>query len=205
MKSEIRNQKSEISPTPSIHPLTPGLWPAFAELFGPKGACAGCWCLWWRLPRAAWNQGRGAPNRQTMRRLVQKGAIPGLLALEAGRAVGWIALAPRTDYPALARSRILAPVDPQPVWSITCFYVAPSHRGRGLTVELLEAAARHARQHGATLLEGYPVEPAKTQPAPFVFTGLASAFRRAGFREVARRSPTRPIMRRTLSDTDLNP
>jgi hypothetical protein len=29
----------------------------------------------------------------------------------------------------------------------------------------------------------------------FAWNGLAAAFRKAGFREVARRSPTRPIMR----------
>ena len=65
-------------------------------------------------------------------------------------------------------------------------------------MRLLQAAARHARANGATLLEGYPTDPHKSQPDPFVFTGLAAAFRQAGFAEVARRSPTRPMMRQAL-------
>jgi hypothetical protein len=68
-----------------------------------------------------------------------------------------------------------------------------------VTVKLLEAAAKHARARGAECLEGYPVDPRKdTVPDVWVFTGLAGAFRKAGFVEVARRSETRPIMRREL-------
>jgi hypothetical protein len=49
------------------------------------------------------------------------------------------------------------------------------------------------------MLEGYPVEPREgLVPVVFVWTGLASAFRKAGFREVLRRSPTRPIFRLEL-------
>ncbi len=87
-------------------------------------------------------------------------------------------------------------MDEEPVWSITCFFVARTHRRRGLTVALLRAAARYARERGARVLEGYPVEPKGGRAADtFVYHGLASAFRAAGFHEVARRSETRPIMR----------
>jgi GNAT superfamily N-acetyltransferase len=84
------------------------------------------------------------------------------------------------------------------VWSVVCFFVTKAWRGRGVTVRLLEAAARYAAQHGATMLEGYPVAAKSRQSAAFVWTGLASAFASAGFEEVARRSPTRPVMRRAL-------
>ncbi|HZE88475.1 MAG TPA: GNAT family N-acetyltransferase, partial [Verrucomicrobiae bacterium] len=124
---------------------------------------------------------------------------PGILAYSGDRAVGWCAVAPRAALSALERSRILQPVDDQPVWSITCFFVAKPYRRRGLTVKLIEAAAAHARKGGATIVEGYPVEPRKgAMPDVFAFIGLAAAFRRAGFTEVARRSDARPIMRRTL-------
>ena len=99
-------------------------------------------------------------------------------------------------FSTLSRSRILKPVDTQPVWSVVCFFVSRSHRRKGLTVELLQAAVEYARRNGAKIVEGYPVEPkAGIAPDVFVFTGLASAFLQAGFTEVLRRSETRPIMR----------
>lgn len=115
------------------------------------------------------------------------------------RAVGWCALAPREEYPRLDRSRILAPVDATPVWAITCFFVASDWRRRGLTVRLLRAAADFARSHGARHLEGYPVDTrGRATASAFIFPGTASAFQAAGFREVARRSATRPIVRLAL-------
>lgn len=182
----------------TVHPLTPEHWDDFAALFGPRGACAGCWCMWWRLSRPAWEAGKGDGNRAAMRRLLKSGEVPGLLAYEGSAPVGWIALGPRAGYPRLANSRVLAPVDAEPVWSVTCFFVARPHRGKGITTLLLEAAVKHARKAGAKWLEGYPVEPRGKTADAFVYTGLFSAFEKAGFTEVARRSPTRPILRRRL-------
>lgn len=181
-----------------VHPLTPERWEDFARLFGPRGACAGCWCQWWRLAPTAWRAGKQGGNREAMRRLVDSGVVPGLLAYDGTEPVGWLAVAPRADYPKLANSRLLAPVDGQTVWSVTCFFVARSHRGQGITGQLLTAAAQHARKAGARWLEGYPVDPGSKQADAFVFTGLHSAFTKAGFVEVTRRSPTRPLMRRKL-------
>jgi GNAT superfamily N-acetyltransferase len=156
--------------------------------------------MWWRLRAAEWRAGKGAANRAALRRLVADGArAPGLLAYAGAECVGWIALAPRPDYPRLAGSRLLAAVDALPVWSITCFFVARGWRGRGVASQLVAGAVDFARGHGAGALEAYPVDTrGKRSAAVFVFTGTASLFTRAGFREVARRSPTRPIMRRTL-------
>ena len=103
------------------------------------------------------------------------------------------------------RLRTLAPLDDQPVWSVTCFFVTRSYRRRGVTVELRKAAVGHAGRHGAELVEGYPVEPKGPQADTFVYTGVASAFRRAGFVEAARRSPSRPIMRFAISRTRNGP
>ena len=182
----------------AIHPLTPERWADFVKLFGKNGACAGCWCMWWRLPHAQWCRQRGAGNKRAIHRIVKAGPPPGLLAYVDGQPAGWCALAPRSDYPRLARSRKLRSVDDKPVWSVTCFFVARAFRHRGLTVHLLRAAAHFARQNGACLLEGYPTDTRRAQSPAFVYTGLASAFRKTGFVEVARRSPTRPIFRRTL-------
>lgn len=182
----------------NIHPLTASRWGDFEKLFGKNGACAGCWCMWWRLPHAQWLAQKGEANRKAMQRLVKAGSVPGLLAYADGQPVGWCAIAPRDDYPRFNTSRALKAVDDQPVWSVTCFFVARAYRRRGITTQLLETAATFARDHGARILEGYPIDPRRDQPDAFVYTGLASAFRKAGFKEVARRSPARPIFRREL-------
>jgi GNAT superfamily N-acetyltransferase len=176
--------------------LTPGRWKDFEALFGERGACGGCWCMWWRLPRSEFDRGKGEKNRRAMKRIVTGGEVPGILAYARGEPVGWCAVAPRDRFPGLGRSRILAPVDDEPVWSIVCFFVAKAWRGKAITAGLIEAAVEHARKHGARWVEGYPIEPRAGRMADvFAFTGLASAFARAGFREVARRSETRPILR----------
>jgi GNAT superfamily N-acetyltransferase len=182
-----------------FHPVTRARWPDMERLFGARGACGGCWCMWWRLPRQEFVQGKGEGNKRAMRRLVAAGGTPGILAYSSGEPVGWCSLGPRGSFPVLDRSRILKRVDDQPVWSVVCFFVAKKHRRQGLAVKLLEAAVAYAGKRGARIVEGYPVEPKKgDMPDVFVYTGLASAFRKAGFVEVARRSETRPVMRRVL-------
>jgi len=182
----------------SFAPLTPDRWRDLETLFGSRGACAGCWCMYPRLSRSAWDAGKGAPNKRAFKRVVAAGPPPGILAYRGVTPIGWCAIAPRDSYPLLARSRVLAPVDEARVASITCLFVAKSERHRGVSRLLLKAAGAHARTLGLRLLEGYPTDKPKGQPDAFMWTGLASAFRAAGFVEVARRSKTRPIMRRTL-------
>ena len=151
--------------------------------------------MWWRLNRAEWNRGKGEGNRKAFRKLVRSGAEAGVLAYADGEPVGWCAVAPREQCPKLNHSRILKPVDDQPVWSVTCFFVARGFRRHGLSTKLLKAAVDFARARGAKIVEGYPHDSQKATADAFVYTGLASAFRKAGFKDVARRSKTRPIMR----------
>ena len=179
-----------------FHPATPKRWRDVEKLFGPRGACAGCWCMWPRLPSAEFARGRGAGNRRALRRLVTGGARPGIIAYQGGEPVGWCAVAPRQQYGRLERSRVMAPVDDRPVWSVVCFFVAREARSSGVTTALLRAAVDHAARAGATIVEGYPLDTAGKRLADaFAWFGLTSSFRRAGFKEVARRSKTRPIMR----------
>ena len=183
-----------------ILPATAKHWPDLENLFGKNGACAGCWCMWWRLQRAEWVRQKGARNRMGLKKIVERNEMPGLLAYAGKRPVGWCALAPREAYPRLDRSRILKRVDEQPVWSVVCFFVAREFRRRGVTLRLLEAAVDYAWKHGAKIIEGYPVEPKQAgMPDVFAYTGLVSAFRKTGFVEVERRSKSRPIMRCVLT------
>jgi GNAT superfamily N-acetyltransferase len=177
-----------------VRPLTPARWADLESLFGDRGACGGCWCMYWRLARAEFDRQKGAGNRRALRRRVESGRAPGLLAYVEGKPAGWCAVAPREEYPRLGSSRILKPVDEQAVWSVTCFFIAKEHRGRGVSGALLEAAVEFARKHGGRIVEGYPVDKGEV-PDVFAWTGLASAFRKAGFVEAARTSETRPIMR----------
>lgn len=152
--------------------------------------------MWWRMTRSEFSKRRGDGTKRALKKIVTDGGVPGLLAYDGAEPVGWCSVAPREEYSALARSRVLKPVDEKPVWSVVCFFVVRSHRRRGLTVMLLEAAVAHAAKKGAKIVEGYPVEPKSGKTADvFAFTGLASAYRKAGFKEVLRRSETRPIMR----------
>jgi len=193
LMTEERNLIEELDL--SFHPLTQKLWRDFEMLFGKHGACGGCWCMHWKLRGKEFAESAGDTARQMQKSIVDSKIVPGLLAYSEGYPIGWIAVEPRSAYPKLAHSRTLKPVDDQEVWSITCFFMEKKHRRMGITVELLKAAVEYVQAQGGTIVEGYPVDAKQDSPAPFVFTGTASAFKHAGFEEVARNSPTRPIFR----------
>jgi GNAT superfamily N-acetyltransferase len=179
-----------------FRPLTSEEWKDFVQLFGKRGACGGCWCMWWKLSAREYETSKGAGNRRKMKRLVDSGESPGIIAYHNGEPVGWCAVAPREAYPRLSRSRILKPVDDKPVWSIVCLFVARSHRNMGVSTALIREAVDFASKRGGKTVEAYPVEPRKDKmPDAFAFHGLAVSFARVGFKEVARRSDTRPVMR----------
>jgi GNAT superfamily N-acetyltransferase len=187
------------APKLAFAPATPDRWVDIETLFGPRGACAGCWCMWWRLTRGEFQKNAGAGNRLAFKKLVDGGAAPGVLAYDAGRPVGWCAVQPKEAYASLARSRtktIDANSTPTgPAWSVTCFFIAKDYRGRGLSLALLNAAVAHARRQGARLIEGYPIDTDKRAMDFSSFMGTAQVFAKAGFAEAARQSPNRPIMR----------
>ncbi len=192
-----------MSPSPTrqltFRPLTPETWSDFETLFGANGACGGCWCRWWQLPNKQFEAQKGAGNRQAMRAVVEGGAVPGLLAYAGEVPLGWVAMEPRVAYGRLTRSKILRPVDDEEVWSVVCQFVAKGYRQRGVSTQLLRAAADYVGEQGGRIVEGYAVEPKKSpMPAAFAYHGLAAAFRAAGYTEVARRSETRPIMRKAV-------
>jgi len=180
----------------SFFPVTIERWKDFEELFGEKGACAGCWCMYWRLKQSVLDAQKGNSNKRAIKKIIGSGKIPGILAYAEGEPVGWCSVAPREDFSRLDNSRILKPVDEKSVWSVVCFFIHKDYRKKGLSVALLNAAKKFVKSSGGKILEGYPVEPKKDKmPDAFAWTGLSAAFQTAGFKEVARRSETRPIMR----------
>ena len=177
-----------------FQPLTPERWNDFKKLFGDNGACGGCWCMWWRLKRSQYEKQKGAGNKKAIKKIVNSGNIPGIIAYDGSNPIGWCAIEPRESYALLENSRVLKRIDDKKVWSVVCFFIDRKYRGKGLTEKLLEAALKYAKKNKAKIVEGYPID-SKNTPSAFAWTGFASAFTKVGFKEVHRGSPTRPIMR----------
>jgi GNAT superfamily N-acetyltransferase len=183
-----------------FRPLTRDTWPDFVRLFGRSGACNGCWCMWWRQTRREFDEQHGEKNKRAMKRIVDSGEVPGVLAYEDGEPIGWCSVAPRESFPSLDRSRVLKRIDDRPVWSIVCLFLARSHRGRGLTTELIRGAVDHARASGARIVEAYPTRPRGRRLGPASsYMGVPAAFERAGFAECARPSDAKVVMRRRIA------
>lgn len=170
-------------------PLRRDDWPRVEALFGERGACGGCWCMWWRVPTGgkAWDAAKGAPNRAAFRALVERGDASGVLALSGDTPAGWCAIGPRRDFPRLERSRTLQRAWSEGTWSLNCLYVPARWRGQGIARALVAAAVAHARRHGASEVEAYPqtLDAGERQAAAFVWTGVPSLFEAAGFERLS--------------------
>jgi GNAT superfamily N-acetyltransferase len=176
------------------HPVSKERWADLVQLFD-RPIVRTCFCMFYRK---AGDTGAGQQNRRAMKALVDRGTVPGLIGYEDGVPVAWVSLGPREEYEKLRRSPIMKPVDDRPVWSIVCFFVDGEARGRGLSARMLRAAVDYARSRGARLVEAYPVDKGERSHPDDMFFGAKSMYDRAGFREVARRKPSRPVVRRAL-------
>lgn len=178
------------------HPLTCANWPDFVELLGERGACGGCWCMSWRLRKADFERNKGVQNKTAMRRMVETGQPLGVLGYVDGRPVGWCSVAPREQFVRLKYSRLLRPVDDQPVWSIVCIFLDKNHRRQGLSTELIKVATEYCRLQGGSIVEAYPALPYDDKvPAAFLWTGVRESYQRAGFVVVKQCSKWKSIMR----------
>jgi GNAT superfamily N-acetyltransferase len=186
-----------------FHPATEERWPDVEQVLGRRGGHNGCWCMRWRLPPAVFQQRRGEANRRALRSGLAGGRITAVLGYLERRPVSWCAVGPREQFPVLETSDLLARVDNAPVWSVACCYLDRACRGRGLASAVVAGAAGFARDQGARLLEAYPLSPASERvPLAAAWTGFESVFARAGFTEVARRAPLRPVFRQVLEPDD---
>jgi GNAT superfamily N-acetyltransferase len=179
----------------AVYPASPERWHDLETLFGEQGAYAGCWCMFWRLEHARYEQQDASERKEALKALVEGRQTPGLLLYRDEQVMGWCSIGPREQFAALERSRVLKRVDEQPVWSIVCFYVARPFRRKGVMRSLLAGALAYAREQGATIVEGYPREFEGSVAGAKGYRGIASTFRDAGFVEVGRASATQLIMR----------
>ncbi len=180
----------------SFKPLTAAEWADFVQLFEEHGPQNGCWCMYWRIKRADCQRLFGEGNKLAFKKIVEAGNIPGILAYQDGRPMGWCSIAPREEFSVLDRSPTLRRIDEQPVWAIVCFFISKPYRRRGLTGLLIQAAIQYAKERGAKIVEAYPLRTEITKLLPYErFMGSESTFERVGFRVAARRSDRRPLMR----------
>ena len=190
-------------PTITYRPVTPSLCPDLEHLFGPKGACAGCWCMWWRIPQGGklWRETQGRKAKRSLKQLILKRKVYAVLAYADDEPVGWCTFGPRIDFPRLQRVRAYTRDDIEKVWSIPCFFIHCDWRAKGLARGLLAEAIRLARKKGARIVEGYPVpltRAGKRLPAAFSYTGPLAIFEEQGFRIVQRLSRFAPLVRKNL-------
>jgi GNAT superfamily N-acetyltransferase len=181
-----------------VRPLAGGDWPAIERLFGANGACAGCWCMYWRIEKGPdWLRAKGKENERAFRRLVRAGRVFGCLAFAGKEPVGWCCLGPRRDFPRLLVSRAIRTDAGPEDWAIVCFFVRSGWRRRGVARSLVAAAVRLAKRHGARLLDAYPVQTKAdgSYPAAFAWTGVPAMFAGEGFVDATPNGSRRIVLR----------
>ena len=181
----------------TFEPLSKKNWYNFVQLFGAKGACGNCWCMYYRLKKSDYLEGKaGDGNKDAMKEIVWNGKPAGILALYEGQAIAWCAFAPREDFIKLANSRVHKRIDNEDVWSVPCFFIDKNFRRNGISVALLKGVINYAKENGIKIIEAYPTIPTQDKlPDSFAWIGLYKSFERAGFEIVDQTSKNRPMVR----------
>jgi len=182
--------------------LRPDLWPYVERLFGPNGACSGCWCMWWRVEsRKVWNSIRGSRAKEAFKNLIQQAKAHGVLAFAENEPVGWCSFGPRRDFPSLESEQAYKRDDASNVWSITCFFIDRKWRRKGLSLGLLKAAVDMMQKRGVEIVEGYPATTTKDGRrlnSLLAYTGPQKIFEELGFKTVQSTNPLKPLVRLEL-------
>jgi GNAT superfamily N-acetyltransferase len=187
-----------------IAPLSRDTLPDLAALFGVTATTRNCYCMWFIQTSgetsAGWSDGG---NRAAFEALACESDLPmGLLAYRDGVPVGWVAAGPRERYGRALRSKVLAQRDATEddrVWLVSCLFIHRDARRTGLSRDLINAAAELAREHGASAIEGFPLNAEKPRTSGDAFVGVEGMFAACGFEVVARPTPARVLMRRPLT------
>ncbi|MGH3688547.1 MAG: GNAT family N-acetyltransferase [Microbacterium sp.] len=179
---------------------TAARWDDVQHTLTGGGDGASCQCIWPVLSNKDWNTTTTPQRTEMFRAEINAGPPPGIVAYVDGDPAGWIRIGPRTRQARIARTRIIAaastePFDDESVWAVTCFVVRREHRGSGLNLELLEAAVEYARESGARVIEGYPIDTrGEKQHSNDLFHGTLGTFLAAGFAEKTDLKPGRALV-----------
>jgi len=187
----------------TFEPLAKANWNQFVQLFGERGACGSCWCMWPRLTKQDFHEGKvNDGNKLAMKELVWTGQPTGILGFYQDIPIGWCAFAPREHFMKLEKSRVHKRIDDQPVWSIPCFFIHKDFRRLGVSVAMLKGVIAYAKANNISIIEAYPTIPTREKLADsFAWIGLYKSFERAGFTIVDRTSKNRPMVRYYLDKT----
>ena len=191
----------------SIVPANQASWEDLFAIFGTRGYTATCQCQRFKVGPYPWRLG-DVPARverlraQTHCDFPSSPVTSGLVAYLDGEPVGWCAVEPRTAYPAMPPARVAwkergeDKADPT-VWAVVCFATRAGYRRRGVSRALAAATVPFARERGARALEAYPMitEPGQEITWGETHVGTRSIFEAAGFKEVARATLRRVVMR----------
>lgn len=185
----------------SFEPLTKSNWNKFVTLFGDNGACGNCWCMYYRLSRSDYAEGKiDEGNKRALKEIVWGNRPTGILGFYEGEAIAWCAFAPREDFIKLEKSRVHKRIDNLRVWSVPCFFIHKDFRRSGISVAMLKGVIKYAGESGIKIIEAYPAIPTKDKlPDSFLWIGLYKSFERSGFKVVDRTSKNRPMVRYYLS------
>lgn len=180
-----------------FEPLTKSNWDKFVRLFGERGACGNCWCMYYRLSLTDFREGKADErNKKAMKEIVWDNKPAGILGLYEGQAIAWCAFAPRENFIRLEKSRVHKRIDNKMVWSIPCIFIDKNVRRNCVSVQLLKGIIKYAEKNGIEVIEAYPTIPTQEKlPDSFAWTGLYKSFERAGFEIVDRTSKNRPMVR----------
>jgi GNAT superfamily N-acetyltransferase len=182
----------------TFKPLSKNTWTDLQTLFGKKGACGGCWCMYWRLPHKQYETNKGQGNKERLKSLIHQQEHLGVVAFDSNSPIAWCSASPKSKLPRLNTSRLFKnKVENKGGWSITCLYVHKDYRGRGMSGKLISAAADYAFGNGATNIEAYPIIPKSKLPAVFAWVGFVKSFEQAGFKKIVQVSDTRVLMQLT--------
>jgi GNAT superfamily N-acetyltransferase len=181
----------------TFEPLTKNNWDKFVQLFGMKGACGNCWCMFYRLKPKEFKEGKqNDGNKNAMKEIVWKGQAAGFMAFYNNEPAAWCAFAPREDFIKLENSRVHKRIDDKAVWSIPCTFIAKKFRRQGISVALLKGVIDYAKEKGIKIIEAYPTIPTQEKlPDSFAWIGLYKSFEKAGFKIVNQTSKYRPMVR----------
>ena len=186
-----------------FRPLAPETWPAYAELVERnRGVWGGCWCMAFH-PEGIGQKGQTPTgNRAAKEARVIAGTTHAALVLQDQTCLGWCQYGPTAELPRIKNRKAYEAgltTARLPDWRITCFFVDPAHRRRGVADAALAGAVALIAKTGGGQVEGYPDAPMGRTSASFLFNGTMASFERQGFTRNRQIGKTRWVMARDVA------